>query len=110
MRERAPFTNPDLRRGTRQTVAHKAKAEHSRLGDVILHIENVSPQGFMIRGALALERGERIEVQLPVIGHIDAHFVWSHGDRAGFQFERVIRDDEFSKMVDMLRPNPRARP
>ncbi|AXB80702.1 PilZ domain-containing protein [Novosphingobium sp. P6W] len=110
MRGRPRLTVTDVRQGTRHPVDHKAAAEHSRLGEVVLHVVNVSAQGFMIRGELALERGERIEVQLPLIGRIEAHLVWSHDDRAGFQFERLIRPDDFSKLVDTLQPNPRLRP
>jgi hypothetical protein len=109
MRGRARLTVTDVRQGTRHPVDYKAAAEHSRLGEVVLHVVNVSAQGFMIRGELALERGERIEVQLPLIGRIEAHLVWSHDDRAGFQFERLIRPDDFSKLVDTLQPNPRLR-
>ena len=110
MRPKARLTVTDVRRGARHPVDYPATAEHQRLGEVVLHVVNVSAQGFMIQGEVALERGERIEVQLPVIGRIDAHLVWSHDDRAGFQFERLIRPDDFSTLVETLQPNSRLRP
>ncbi len=53
----------------------------------------------MISGHLDLERGERIELRLPGIGRIDAHLVWQHEGKAGFQFERIFRDDELRALL-----------
>jgi hypothetical protein len=64
----------------------------------------------MAQGDVGLQRGERIVMRLPVVGRIEAHLIWSHEDRAGFQFERIIRIDDFLKLVDTLQPNPRLRP
>ncbi|EHJ58644.1 hypothetical protein NSU_4379 [Novosphingobium pentaromativorans US6-1] len=89
---------------------HSVIGEHRQLGDVHLHIVNVSAQGFMADGDLALERGERVVIRLPVIGRIEAHLIWAHEGRAGFQFERIIRVDDFLKLVDAIQPNPRLRP
>lgn len=106
----AQLTVTDKRRAARHPVDYKVIAEHRALGDVHLHIVNVSAQGFMSRGQLDLERGERLNLRLPVIGRIEAHLIWAHEDRAGFQFERIIRLDDFLKLVDTLQPNPRLRP
>jgi hypothetical protein len=64
----------------------------------------------MVNGDVALERGERLVMRLPVIGRIEAHMIWAHEGRAGFQFERIIRVDDFLNLVDTLQPNPRLRP
>ena len=106
----AQLTVTDLRRATRHPVDHKVIGEHRRLGDVHLHIANISAHGFMTEGELALERGERVVIRLPEVGRIEAHMIWSAGDRAGFQFERIIRLEDFMKMIDPLQPNPRLRP
>ena len=106
----AQLTVTDKRRAARHPVDHAVIGEHRRLGDVRLHIVNVSAQGFMAQGQSELERGERLVVRLPVIGRIEAHLIWSHEGRAGFQFERIIRIDDFLKLVDTLQPNPRLRP
>lgn len=96
----------EMRNAARRSVDHAAMAEHPRLGAVLLHLKNLSPQGFMIQGELALQRGERLEIQLPVIGRIDAHLVWAHEGRAGFQFERLIRQNDFVVLADALQPGP----
>jgi hypothetical protein len=49
-------------------------------------------------------------IRLPQIGQIEAHLIWSAGNRAGFQFERIIRLEDFMKLLDTLQPNPRLRP
>ena len=104
----AQLSVTDKRRAARHPVDYSVIAEHRQLGDLPLH--NVSAQGFMVDGDLGLERGERVVMRLPVVGRIEAHLIWSHEGRAGFQFERIIRVDDFLKLVDTLQPNPRLRP
>ncbi|MEJ2410246.1 MAG: PilZ domain-containing protein [Novosphingobium sp.] len=106
----AQLSVTDKRRAARHPVDYSVIAEHRQLGDLSLHIVNVSAQGFMIDGELGLERGERLTMRLPIVGRIEAHLIWSHEGRAGFQFERIIRVDDFLKLVDTLQPNPRLRP
>lgn len=106
----AQLTVTDKRRAARHPVDYAVIAEHRQLGDLNLHIVNVSAQGFMVQGEPRLDRGERVVMRLPVIGRIEAHMIWAHEGRAGFQFERIIRVDDFLKLVDTLQPNPRLRP
>ena len=106
----AQLTVTDKRRALRHPVDHKAIGEHRQLGDVALHIVNVSAQGFMANIEQPMGRGERLVVRLPVVGRIEAHVIWARDERTGFQFERIIRLDDFLKLVDSLQPNPRLRP
>jgi hypothetical protein len=110
MRAGAQLTVTDKRRAARHPVDYTVIAEHRQLGDLDLHIVNISAQGFMVQGDVGLDRGERVVMRLPVIGRIEAHMIWAHEGRAGFQFERIIRVDDFLKLVDTLQPNPRLRP
>mgnify|MGYP006194871275 CR=1 FL=1 len=48
-------------------------------------------------------------IRLPVVGRIEAHLIWITDDKAGFQFERIIRLDDFIGIIDELQPNPRLR-
>lgn len=106
----AQLTVTDKRRAARHPVDYNVIAEHRALGELPLHIVNLSAQGFMSQGDLAIDRGERLVMRLPVIGRIEAHLIWSHEGRSGFQFERIIRIDDFLKLVDTIQPNPRLRP
>lgn len=105
----AQLSVTDLRRATRHPVDFSVLGEHRDLGDMPLHIANISAQGFMINQAPALEKGARVTIRLPRIGRIEAHVIWMTGDRAGFQFERIIRADDFIALLDELQPNPRLR-
>lgn len=105
----AQLSITEQRSASRHPVDLPVIAEHRRLGDVHLHIVNISAHGFMMRGELPLQRGERLTIRLPVVGRIEAHVIWTTEDRAGFQFERLIRLDEFPKLINTIQPNARLR-
>jgi hypothetical protein len=105
----AQLTVTDLRRASRHPVDHPVIGEHRRMGDVHMQIVNISAHGFMIQGDCGIERGERVVIRLPVVGRIEAHMIWQTGERAGFQFERIIRLEDFMQLIDTLQPNPRLR-
>ena len=73
----------------------------------MLHVTNLSTTGFMVKGEVALQRGERITIRLQHIGRIEAFLVWSDGGRAGFQFERILRNDDFLLMIKSMQTNPK---
>ena len=105
----AQLSVTDQRRATRHPVDFPVIAEHHQHGDVKMHISNLSAHGFMIDDATNLARGDRVIVRLPVIGRIEAYCIWVRDNRAGFQFERIIRLDDFIAMIEELQPNPRLR-
>lgn len=99
----------DLRRASRHPVDFPVIAEHRRLGDIELHVANLSAHGFMVDNAKGLNRGDRVIIRLPVVGRIEAYAIWTRDERAGFQFERIVRLDDFLAIIDELQPNPRLR-
>ncbi|TNE59429.1 MAG: PilZ domain-containing protein [Sphingomonadales bacterium] len=99
----------DMRRAARHPVDFPVIAEHRRLGDLQLHVANISAHGFMVDNGEGLQRGDRVIIRLPVVGRIEAYVIWSRDERAGFQFERIIRLDDFLAIIDELQPNPRLR-
>jgi hypothetical protein len=105
----AQLSVTDQRRATRHPVDFPVIGEHRVRGDVQLHVCNISAHGFMVDAAPELSRGDRVIVRLPVIGRIEAYCIWIADDRAGFQFERIIRLDDFVEMIEALQPNPRLR-
>lgn len=109
MRGGAQLSVTDLRRSTRHDVNLPIIGEHRARGDIMLQLANVSTTGFMATGIEGLGRGERVTIRLPQIGRIEAFLVWVDCDRAGFQFERIVRMDDFAKMIKALQPNPRLR-
>jgi len=105
----AQLSVTDQRRATRHPVDFPVIGEHRDRGDVALHIANLSAHGFMVDGSPTIERGERVVIRLPEVGRIEAHCIWVTEDRAGFQFERIIRLDDFTSMIKAIQPNPRLR-
>lgn len=105
----AQLSVTDLRRVARHPVDHPVIAEHHSKGDIRLHLANLSAHGFMVDNASDLARGDRVNLRLPVIGRIEAYVIWTRDNRAGFQFERIIRVDDFLQLIDTLQPNPRLR-
>lgn len=99
----------EMRRSTRHPVDISVVAEHRDHGDMKMHLANLSAHGFMADGAPGVARGDRVIIRLPVIGRIEAYCMWVTDDRAGFQFERIIRLDDFSIAMSELQPNPRLR-
>jgi hypothetical protein len=83
--------------------------EHFDHGDLKLHVCNISAHGFMVDNAHNLARGDRVIIRLPVVGRIEAYVIWTRDTRAGFQFERIIRLDDFIAIIETLQPNPRLR-
>lgn len=109
MLARPQLSVTELRRAARHPVDLSVIAAHRLQGDIPLHIVNLSAHGFMVRGDPAMPRGERLTVRLPEIGRIEAFIVWKTDDRAGFQFERILRQDLFSKLVSASRLRHPAR-
>ncbi len=105
----AQLSVTNLRRAARHPVDVPVIAEHQQRGDIKLHVSNISAHGFMVDGAPELDRGDRVIIRFPVIGRIEAYVIWMRDSRAGFQFERIIRYDDFMTMIDTLQPNPRLR-
>ena len=105
----AQLSVTDQRRATRHPVDFPVIGEHRTRGDLHMHISNISAHGFMIDRAPEFGRGDRVVVRLPVIGRIEAYCIWTADERAGFQFERIIRLDDFEEMIEALQPNPRLR-
>lgn len=99
----------DLRRAARHPVDFPVIVEHFSAGDLNLHVSNISAHGFMVDDASGLSRGDRVIIRLPVVGRIEAYVIWTRDRRAGLQFERIIRLDDFVAMIDTLQPNPRLR-
>lgn len=103
----APTNDMDLRRAARHRADHKIIAESKTHGDQAIHIVNVSAHGFMIDDNDVFQRGDRIELRLPVVGRLESLVIWTVEKRAGFQFERVVRLPDFLALLDHISPKLR---
>jgi hypothetical protein len=104
MAKSAVLDDYDLRRAARHRADYKVIVESKQHGDQPAHIINMSANGFMIEDNEIFQRGDRIELRLPVVGRIEAHLIWSVEKRAGFQFERVVRLPDFMNMLKVVSP------
>ncbi len=104
LQQQQPVDDYDLRRAARHRTEYNVIVESKPHGDRPAHITNVSAHGFMIDNNEIFETGDRIELRLPVVGRIEAHLIWSVENRAGFQFERVIRLPDFLEMLKVVSP------
>lgn len=107
----AQLSVTDMRRSARHPVDYPVIAEHRVRGDMKMHVCNISAHGFMVDNlpGPALDRGDRLIIRLPSVGRIEAYCIWTTDQRAGFQFERIIRHDDFMAMIRELQPNPALR-
>lgn len=92
----------DARLASRHPTNYDAQFAQRRLGEGKVKVVNVSAQGCMISGCPDLQRGERIEIALPVVGRLDCHVVWQVDERAGLHFERILRLDDFMALLKMV--------
>lgn len=107
MAQNAPNNDMDLRRAARHRAELKVLAESKAHGDQTIHIVNVSAHGFMIDDNPGFSRGDRVELRLPVVGRIEALVIWTVENRAGFQFERVVRLPDFLGLLEHVSPRLR---
>ncbi|RJY08502.1 PilZ domain-containing protein [Aurantiacibacter aquimixticola] len=105
----AQLSVTDMRRASRHPVDYSVISEHLLHGDVKLHVANISAHGFMVDEMSGISRGDRMIIRLPHVGRIEAYCIWTTEDRAGFQFERIIRLDDFQAMITEMQPNPALR-
>jgi len=94
---------PDPRRATRFPVDFDTICETRKDGEFSAKVSNVSARGCQIVHEVELQKGDRVVVRLPEAGRIEAFLIWSHGGRSGFEFERVIRDEDFAAMLDKIK-------
>jgi len=92
----------DQRRAARHRTDFDSITESKRYGDLSVHVVNISAHGFMIDDNKELERGDRITIRLPECGHVESLVLWAVDNRAGLQFERVIRIPEFLALLDKV--------
>ena len=92
----------DTRREGRDDVHFRARAFGPDAKQHIFLIVNISPHGLMARCDARFEIGDRIRIQLPVVGVAVAEIRWSLGGRQGAQFETVIDLASYYELIATL--------
>ena len=73
------------------------------MGELTLAIANISMVGFRLNARAVIGRGERLMVQLPEYGRLEAFCIWTRSQQAGFMFERPIPRDKFELVVASMK-------
>ena len=74
-----------------------------------VRVHNVSVAGFMAEGSGSLLHGDRVEIDLPVVGKKPARLIWRIDDKAGFSFFHPVNLDECDSFLATCRAAPEAR-
>ena len=80
----------DGRREGREEVHYRVRAYGPAAREHNILVVNISAHGLMARCDTPFETGDRLRIQLPVVGVTAAEIRWSLGGRLGAQFDSVI--------------------
>lgn len=92
----------EFRREDRDDVHYRARAFGPDARQVTLIIVNVSPHGLMARCDHEFAIGQRLHVNLPVVGTVIAEVRWSLGGRIGCQFDHAVDLASYYEMLAVL--------
>ena len=87
----------------RDAVHHRTRARHTDGRLLPLVVVNTSAGGLMARCELRLEQGDRIHIDLPVVGAIAAEVRWSLGGRVGCRLVQPLGLAEYYALLAALR-------
>ncbi len=77
-------------RAARRTLHLEARGATAAGEATDVVIQNISLDGLLLESPLALEPGERILIDLPEAGTIEASVVWTSGDLFGCRFDQSL--------------------
>jgi hypothetical protein len=81
----------EQRRLARDSLFLTAEVRASSLeGDAIVRVRNLSAGGMMAEGALRVQRGQALQLNLRNIGWVEGTVAWVEGDRTGIAFASPI--------------------
>ena len=86
----------------RDEVDYRARAFGGDAQPVGLQVVNLSAQGLMARVAGDRPVGERLKINLPVVGTVIAEVRWSLGGRIGCELDRPIGMADYYELLAAL--------
>ncbi|MFZ5747338.1 MAG: PilZ domain-containing protein [Pseudomonadota bacterium] len=97
----------DSRREGRDEVHYRARGFGPDARSHHLLVVNISPHGLMARCETDFAIGDRLRIQLPVVGAVGASVRWSLGGRLGGQFDSVIDLASYYELLAVLIGKPK---
>ena len=92
----------DLRADPRDEVHQRARATRADGLPLTVLVVNISAGGLMARSEAPFERGDRLTVQLPVVGPVGGTVRWALGGRIGCQFDGVIQAIRYRALLETI--------
>jgi hypothetical protein len=89
----------ESRRAPRDTVSFRASVTGAEGMTGRVFMVDLSPFGFMARGALPVVAGDVVTLRLPHVGERSAIVRWSLGGRMGGEFEEEIPAHGYARML-----------
>lgn len=87
----------------RDAVHHRTRAAHPDGRLLPLVIVNTSQSGLMARCEAPCEEGDRLKIDLPLIGPVIAEVRWALGGRLGCRLDRALGLAEYYTLLSRLR-------
>lgn len=104
MLRQAAMAVADNRVEHREEVHHRTRATGPDGRAHSLLLVNISARGLMARCEAPFAVGDRLRVQLPVLGSVDAEIRWALGGRIGCQLDAIIPlADYYALLAVMVR-------
>lgn len=109
----AKLSITEMRRSSRLAVNHTAPGIHPIIGAVLLAIENISAVGFKVRARNGIGPGDRLLINLPRLGRLQALCISTKNQQARFLFDSPIPSGQFEPMIasmKAMRPSSATSP
>jgi len=92
----------DLRADPRDEVHQRARATRADGLPLTVLVVNISAGGLMARSEAPFARGDRLTVQLPIVGPVGGTVRWALGGRIGCQFDGVIPAIRYRALLETI--------
>ena len=93
----------DDRGDPRDAVHHRTRAHHADGRLLPLVVVNTSAGGLMARCEAQVEQGDRLRIDLPVVGVIQTEVRWALGGRIGCRFVAMLGMGQYYELLATLR-------
>lgn len=93
----------DERSEPRDAVHHRTRAHHADGRLLPLVVVNTSAGGLMARCDTRVEQGDRLRIELPVVGLVQAEVRWSLGGRIGCRLLAPLGLGQYYEVLAALR-------
>lgn len=67
-----------------------------------LHVVNISRLGLMARTLAPVSKSERLIIQLPLCGKVEALVRWAEDGRIGTEFVTPVSEQQYGRMLSLM--------